>query len=957
MGTRVPAPAAPKITCALTKICRLSRMALDALFALRCEGGMGWFFYARENEKRGLVLDGVAEQLNSVANQGFRGATPWVARRAALLRGAAWFALASVIYAGPAAAQEGDAPESDAAEAAAADETAARDRDTERLVITATRRDNVTVQDVPLSVQAFDAELLENSNLFRVNDLEQLSPSIQISQGQSASAGTIVSIRGIGTSSDNFGFEPAVGIFVDGVYRTRTGIGISELPELASVEVLRGPQGTLFGRNTSAGVINIQTAMPTFEPFTRLTIGAGNFDSVEAELTVSGPMSDTLAFRIDTRYRKRDGFINDLNTGERFNDIDRFFARAQILWEKDEASLRLIADFADTDENCCAATLIQAGAPATVPGSSPLVPIIGSSTADAINAGAAANGLIGTVDQASGFSPFDGAYTPGRAFADDVEEFGFSAEYNNRFEFGRFTSITSYRDFSTFRNQDIDFTGLDRAFRTGSMNQDRTFTQEIRLQNKWGRLDWLVGGFFLNQRIDFTDSILLGADGDFFTDSVFADFTGSPAVVGAPLQLFGTLPGALPFFPAVFGPQVTGGLIQAGILTPQGFLPGSPVGGGQRDRFDLDTNSFAVFTHNEIEITDALSATIGVRYSYDERDLEADLVSAVPACDAIAALPPEIGAVFRTGQPFNLGGLLACNPAINTEFNGQLSDSRTDSEITGTFRLAYQATDDLLIFGGFARGFKSGSFNLGRQGLESSVFAPLNPATGQPLSDGPQASDLEFEEEEINSFEGGFKSEWFDGALIVNASGFYQDIKGFQELIFTGSNFVTTGVDVINYGVEADVFANPFEGLTVQYGFAWTIAERTEDLPTVPGTDGQQLGNVPEYVLTGATTYVRPITPDLEAFVHANVRWQSATNIVANEFANALASNDAFSTVGARIGLRAFDGRYEVSAFATNLFNEEFNVLAFAFPEQINNLGVFPGEPRFWGAELKINFQ
>ena len=164
--------------------------------------------------------------------------------------------LGVVMAAAPVAA----AQTADAAEASAQEE---QGQDAQRrlnaVVVEATRREGVTVQDVPVSVTAFDAALLDDTGVARLNDLEQIAPSIQVSQTESAASGTSISIRGIGTGANNPGFEPAVGVVIDGVYRTRTGIALSELPELAGIEVLRGPQGTLFGRNTSAGVVSLHS--------------------------------------------------------------------------------------------------------------------------------------------------------------------------------------------------------------------------------------------------------------------------------------------------------------------------------------------------------------------------------------------------------------------------------------------------------------------------------------------------------------------------------------------------------------------------------------------------------------------------------------------------------------------------------------------------------------------------
>ncbi len=822
-------------------------------------------------------------------------------------------------FAGPATAQEAD----DAQDSA---------RRLNTVVVEATRREGVTVQDVPVAVTAFDPELLEASNFQRVNDLEQLSPSVQITQGQSASAGTSISIRGIGTGADNFGFEPAVGIFVDGVFRTRTGIGISELPELAGVEVLRGPQGTLFGRNTSAGVVNIRTAAPEFDPRVSARIGFGNFEALDAGFTVTGPLTDTIAARFDANYRRRDGFIEDVNSGEDFNNIDRFQLRGQLLWEQGDASLRFIGDYSETNEACCAVTVDVLGA-----------------TAPIIQAGAADLGLVGFIDPADDTSLFDAAFSPNRPFIDNVEEFGFSLEYNNKFSFGNFTSITAYRDFEAFRTQDIDFSGLDFAFRDGDINADATFTQEFRLQDQAGPLDWLVGVFFLNQRIDFQESIQVGPQSDFFTDNAAAALGGG--------QLVGTLDPTGTIIPSLLGSinPFTGEAAPPGVPTPAGlfpiFLPPTPEGSGQDvDLFDLNTNAVAIFSHNEFSITEQLSATLGVRYNYENRQFDADLNSVAPACDFIATSLP-----LGTGAALGALGSIACNPAINTEFNGVFEDSRTENEVTGTFKLSYEPTPDWLFFAGYTRGFKSGSFNLTRQGFESIVFSPVDPTTGLSTSDGPDAGDLEFEEETVNSFEAGFKSTLFNGNVQFNAVGFYQDINDFQENVFNGTNFLVAGVDVENIGVEIDTIVSPVEGLVLQGGFIYVSAERTEDLPFVPGSEGAQLGNTPEFVITGQGTYTRPIGNNLVGFAHMNVRWQSATNLTVFEALEPV-DNGAFATVGARIGVRDPNNRWEVSAFGTNLFNQDFNVQGFTIPLQ-DSIAVFPGEPRFWGAELKVNFQ
>ncbi len=891
---------------------------------------------------------------------------------------------------------------------ASAQDAEAEDESTRRLgtiEVTATRRDGVTVQDVPIAVTAFDAELLEQTDFNRLNDLEQLSPSVQITQGQSASAGTSISIRGIGTGADNFGFEPAVGIFVDGVYRTRTGSAISELPALAGLEVLRGPQGTLFGRNTSAGVVSIRTAKPTFEPSGHASASYGNFDAVELNAGYSQQIAENFAARIDGKFRRRDGFINELNTGAELNNIERFAIRGQLLYEKNESSLRLIADYTETNEICCAATIGTIGA------FGPLV-----------NAIAGSNGLIGNVDPATltGDDRFNTASSPSQSFNDDVQDWGVSAEYNQGLGWADFTSITALRVFDSERDQDIDFSGLDRAARNGTTNADRAFTQEFRLNGNAGKLDWLVGAFYLNEDIQTFDTIQFGADADVFSDASFAGFSATNPGV-PPLSLFGTnvgpgpLGGATPFLftdtaglsglpPGtivpfgILGPVLTGAgeaagaallplllngsidqatfdaQVAAAVAGAQGtftpfFLPPTPAGAGAFDTFNQTTNAIAIFTHNTYEVTDQLTLTGGLRYNYEERSIRADLdASSIPGC-VVLQDPATSAATFGTpalqalAPFFGVANLFACNPAVNPEFDvlDGATESRSDSEFTGTVKVAYELTPDILLFGGYNRGFKSGGFNLDRSSLESSF---VGAALGAP-NDGPQLLDLEFEAETVDSFEAGVKSSWLDGRATVNVTGFFSQVDDFQENTFNGTNFVVFNNDVETFGVEVDVTAEPIDGLIFQGGFLWVDATRTFVDPDAPplagavnadGTNtGQQLGNTPEFVITGQSTYVYPINDWLNATLHANVRWQSSTNLVQGTLFEAF-ENGSFATVGTRIGLETADGKYGVSFFGNNIFDQAFNVTAFGVPEQTGTLATFPGAPRFYGVELKARF-
>ena len=805
------------------------------------------------------------------------------------------------------------------------------------VVVEATRRQGVTVQDVPVAVTALDSQLLEEAGFQNVGDLEQLAPTVQITQTESAASGTNFSIRGIGTGSNNPGFEPAVGTIIDGVFRTRTGVALSDLPELSGVEVLRGPQGTLFGRNTSAGVLSINTAGPQFDGSGSISVGVGNFDALDVNYTGNHAFDDNWAGRIDARFRERDGYIEDVNSDRDFNSINRHFVRGQLAYEGDRTQARFIVDFAETDESCCVG-----------------VNLIQGPLAAAVNQGAAAAGLIGIADVPATERQI--AASPNRSFDEAVEEVGFSAQVDHAFDFGNFTSITAYRDWEATRDQDVDFSGIDRAFREDYLLSDETFTQEFRLQNEWGNIDWLVGAFYLNQQVDLTETIRFGTQADLYTDLVAAGAAGA--------QFFGTLPfgfapdgsivGVAPILGVVRDPTTGAPVINPATGTPIPiFVPATPEGAGQNnDEYAVETEAFALFTHNEITLSDPLTLTVGLRYNHETKDINESLNSIAPGCDFFAANPQALQGLAQAGA-IALAGLV-CNPAINTEGNGTFSGDRTDEEVTGTVKLSYEFTPDILTYASYSRGFKSGGYNLAREAFDYALFG----------GDGPDVEDQEFDAETVDAFELGWKSVWLDGNLTFNGALFYQDVKDFQENFFTGINFRTFNADVENYGLELDVGATPIDGLFLQGGFAWTKAERTEDIAVPDGTggidviaqQGVQLSNVPEFVVTGAATYTMTLSDAFDLNLHGNFRWNDEAFLTPAPEIIEATKNDAYALLGARVTLVNSDFGYEVSIFGENLTDEEYNLSVFPVPEQTGNVNAYPGLPRFYGAEVKFRW-
>jgi outer membrane receptor protein involved in Fe transport len=223
----------------------------------------------------------------------------------------------------------------------------------EEVVVTATKRQQ-TLQEIPIAVSVVTAESIEQSQVLDIKDLQTLVPSLRVTQLQ-GSAQTNFIIRGFGNGANNPGIEPSVGVFVDGVYRSRVGSALADLPKVERIEVLRGPQSTLFGKNASAGVINVVTAKPDLVGYSG-SIGAtvGNYNQTIIRGDVTGPLSDNVAFSLFGSVNERDGYFDNLTTGNEFNELNRWNFRGQLLWApSDRAEVRLIVDAEEIDEVCC----------------------------------------------------------------------------------------------------------------------------------------------------------------------------------------------------------------------------------------------------------------------------------------------------------------------------------------------------------------------------------------------------------------------------------------------------------------------------------------------------------------------------------------------------------------------------------------------------------------------------
>ena len=763
----------------------------------------------------------------------------------------------------------------------------------EEVIVTATKRAE-SVQEVPIAVSAISGELLENAGVADIRQLVGLSPSLYVSSSQSETAGAAARIRGIGTTGDNPGLESAVGIFIDGVYRSRNTVGLTELGQIERIEVLRGPQGTLFGRNTSAGLIHVITKGPSFETSGYGEITGGNFDLLKLKAGFSGALvEDQLAARLDIAYQTRDGFFDDISTGTDYNDRDRTLLRGQFKFQpSDQLSIRAIIDYAERDETCCAAsTLIQGP-------TSPVVQLLGG--------------------QFSGGDVFDrqSATSVGRNFGQAVDEAGISIEVNWSGENFDIASITAYRDWEATRSQDADFTSLDIVYRPDEAFSQEIdiFTQEFRVNGQAGKLNWLAGVFYSNENIIYRDAVQVGADYQAYANTILAG-QGLPALSALPIP----------------------------ILLPEGS-------GMDGDVTDQNAEAIAVFTHNIYDVNDAVSLTLGLRYTSEDKELSIRSVTNSSSCSTMAAnfmlLPP----LPQAAQQLYSG--LTCSFFLNNLLDTDASDTRNEEEWSGTLGASWQVNESLMTYANYSVGYKAGGYNLDRAGLG---IDPANPFS--PIS----AASLNFDPETVNAYELGLKSSFAAGRGIFNVALFYMDFEDFQLNSFNGINFLVTNLnEVISSGIELETSYKATSNLTFHAGLTYNEAEYADQVIDSNGVvqtnlAGQQLTNAPELSFSGSGSYEFELpNSNLAARAHLDFRWTDETNTGSDLDPEKI--QDSYFVVNGRVGIGALDDRWRLDLWAHNLFDEEYFQVIIDSPIQTGSFTAFLAEPRTWGVTLSGRF-
>ncbi|WP_294265180.1 TonB-dependent receptor [uncultured Sphingomonas sp.] len=876
------------------------------------------------------------------------------------------------------------------------------------IIVTAQGRAQI-LTDVPVAVSAVSAEALQLSGATDIRALNQLAPSLLVSSTGSEANGS-ARIRGIGTVGDNPGLESSVAVFIDGVYRSRSGIGLNELGEIDRIEVLRGPQGTLFGRNASAGIINIVSKQPTFDGIHGMAEATyGNYDFWRLQGALNLPLGETLAARVDGVYVKRDGFYNDVANNIDVNNRDRWFVRGQLKFEPtSDFSVRIIGDYTKRDERCCGATYVDRSVTPSVGNlNNPATPL----TTGLANGNNIINVLRDLGQPLASFNPgYDRTIysTPGRSFAGKTTDKGISGQIDYDFGAAKLTSITAYRDYKSDQGSDTDYSTIDILYRAADGNsyrQFQTFSQELRLQGEafGGKLDWLIGGYYANEDLTVNDNLRFGNQyGRFATCRIISGsalatlYSPTNASCISPTGravLNGQVPGVASPLGAA-GPLVVGALDRLNGINDRGTV---------RDHFEQNSRNYAFFTHNIIHLADTLDLTLGLRYTNERKRLDASFQNDNTACvqnqQALGSFltNPALAAVA--------GGIigLSCQGNSTSEINGAtLRDERNEDEFTGTAILSWKPTDDVLLYGSYSRGYKAGGFNLDKSALKNPLqsFAQLGGV--QALS-----RNLQFDPEIVNAYEVGAKLSVRNFTL--TAAAFRQEFKNFQLNTFNGAVFLVATVNsckndlggadrdasaatgacapgdvkygVVSQGVELEGSLRPARDVNINLGMTYADTHYRENLvgsangipldPALRVLPGKQLSNAPEIVATASASWTPELgSSGLQGLFYVDTRVTDDYNTGSDLFPQK--AQDSFVLVNARVGIRGRDELWALELWAQNLTNTQYTQVAFNSPFQAGATSApfvdpsFPGgrqifsqylaEPRTYGVTLRTRF-
>ena len=806
--------------------------------------------------------------------------------------------LASAVGCASAAQAEEAAPAGEEQSSTTSVGTGAHDRGGD-IVVTARRRIESS-QEVPLAISVVGGEHIDSTGSFNVGRLQQLTPTLQFYSSNPRN--TAVNIRGLGVpfGLTNDGIEQGVGIYVDDVYNSRVASATFDFLDVAQVEVLRGPQGTLYGKNTTAGAINITTNQPTFDFEGKAEVSIGNYNFKQAKAAISGPLSDTLAARLAVSATDRRGTIYNVTSNQWIQSQDNLGIRGQLLWRPtDTLDITLAGDFSSQDANCCGSVYVRTGL-----------------TQRALNR------QFEALADALGYqpvsrNPFDRRTDLDTPLKAENKIGGASLRVKWDFGEGTLTSITAWRFWDWDPSNDRDFTGLPIVALSQNPSQQDQYTQELRYNYSSDAIDFVVGAFGFYQRIDTQGTEQHGAASSRWNIA--------------------------PSNPLSTDPSVLDGLV------------------AYNSQY-LKNTSAALYGQLSWHVTPELTLQPGVRLNYDKKD-----------------------GYYQRRVFDGAGNEILLDGTTNARKTAQLaiftpqeiSPRFSDWNFSYDFTVSYRIAPDVLAYATYAKSFKSGGINQNGVPTDAQNNPILAAATVKP--------------EDVDHYEAGLKTQFWDRRATFNLSIFRTDIRNYQANVNNGQFGVLRGYlanagAVRSQGVEADFSIRPSERFNAYVNGAYTDAtyRRFVDAPcppelsggttagagqspSAPGTpggispancdvSGQRLPGISEWSFSFGAEANAPFTLlGKEGEVYLGYDGSVRSNFSSNPSASAYTWIDGYSLHNFRAGFRT-DAGFDIYCWVRNAFDENYFEQLMVGPGNTGLIAGLPGDPRTWGFTVKSNF-
>ncbi|MDR2213007.1 MAG: TonB-dependent receptor [Pseudomonadales bacterium] len=746
----------------------------------------------------------------------------------------------------------------------------------EEVRVTSRRREELA-QSVPIPVTVVSGELVADSGAFNVNRIKELIPSVQLYSSNPRN--TALSIRGQGTTFGltNDGIDPGVGYYIDGVFFARPAITTLDFIDVERIEVLRGPQGTLYGKNTTAGAFNVTTAKPFFDRDAQVELSVGNYDYAQLKGTFTGPLSENVAGRLSFSTTDRSGTLTNIRTGEDVNNIENWALRGQLLWNVSPSTeARLIAELSRQDPNGYAQ-------------------VFAGSVRNLRSEYRQFESIIADLGYEPPRDPFAREIDHNTEWRSGNDIGGLSLNIDTELAGGTLTSTTAWYYWDWRPSNDRDFLGLDALSRSQASSDHEQLSQEFRWAGMINeRVDGVFGLFAIRQEL---------VSDPFHREELGADQWRFVSPNAASEALYRT--------PGLF----------------EGFGTDSNPG--------LTTFSAALFGQLDWTLTDKLNLLTGLRFNYDEKDVD-----------------------FQRSAT---GGIPLTDPALLALRAGQYTDqafkaSIDDDNLTGTLTLNYALTDAIHVYGTYSTGFKPVGLNLG----------------GLPTDNGRIMTELSvIRPEEVQHYELGVKTSPLPGATL-NFVVYQTNIDDYQAQVQTADIAVNRGYlanaeEVSVKGFEADARA-VLGNFTLQAAYAYTDGKYDKftnaPLPleevgaavSFKDISGGKLPGISENALSLGGEYAQPLQlfgNNGEFFIGIDSYYRSSFS--SSPSPSLYLNIDGYALANARLGFRG-DDSWSAFLWVRNLTDKDYFEQLLPGAGNAGHYAAVLGDPRTFGLTLRYTF-